>query len=80
MLSIRLTEQSRQQFARFTLNNVGKTIDIRIDGKSVISPRVNEPQVNGFVFIFAKEPEETRQLVKRLSDPDTTLEVDAASD
>ena len=80
MLSIRLTGQSRQQFARFTLNNVGKKIDIRIDGKSVISPRVNEPQVSGFVFIFAKGPEEARRFVKRLSDPNTTLEVDTASD
>jgi preprotein translocase subunit SecD len=79
ILNIRLIEESRLQFARFTSGNLGHKIDVRIGGKTVLSPVVREPIVSGVMPVPIREPEEARRLVEFLSGPTGSLEVEAAS-
>jgi preprotein translocase subunit SecD len=79
-LTVRLTEQSRQQFALFTQANLGQKIDIRVDGKSMLSPVVREPITGGILTISVSEPVEAHGVAERLSHPSTILEVDAIPD
>lgn len=62
VVTFRLTERSGRLFAEFTSNNIGRTIEVRIDGKVVMAPIIREPikggsvQVSGgFTLATAKE-------------------------
>jgi preprotein translocase subunit SecD len=77
VVDIRLTDDSRQRFARFTQANLGQMIDLRIDGKSVIKPIVREPITAGMVQITIDNPGEAQRLAARLNDRTATLEVDS---
>jgi preprotein translocase subunit SecD len=77
VVDIRLTDESRQRFAAFTLANLGQMIDLRIDGKSAIKPIVREPIAGGMVQITIDNPGEAERLAARLNDRTATLEVDS---
>ena len=82
VVEIRLTDDSSRQFAKFTMTNLGRAIDIRIDGKSVFKPVVREPIMGGGSFqiqIPVGEPEQAQRLAASLSNQTATLEVEAAS-
>ncbi|HZO46614.1 MAG TPA: hypothetical protein VFB68_12020 [Xanthobacteraceae bacterium] len=62
VVAFRLTERSGRMFAEFTANNIGRTIEIRIDGKVMMRPIIREAikggsvQVSGgFTLATAKE-------------------------
>ena len=62
VVAFRLTERSGRMFAEFTANNIGRTIEVRIDGKVVMRPIIREAikggsvQVSGgFTLATAKE-------------------------
>src|SRR5687767_2108259 len=46
-LDLQLTPQGGEAFAGFTERHVGKTVDLVIDGKVMISPRLVEPITGG---------------------------------
>jgi len=51
VVTFRLTDRSGRLFAEFTGNNIGRTIEIRIDGKAVMRPIIREPILGGSVQI-----------------------------
>jgi len=50
-VTFRLTDRSGRLFAEFTGNNIGRTIEIRIDGKAVMRPVIREPILGGSVQV-----------------------------
>ena len=76
-IDIRLTEEGRRLFAKFTVANLGQKIDLRIDGKSMIQPIVREPIVGGVVQVLIDRPEEARGLLGHLNDGTAVLEAEA---
>ena len=77
VVGIRLTDDSRRQFADFTLKNLGQPIDVRIDGKSMIKPVVREPITGGNIQISIDRAEEAGPLAARLNNQTATVEVEA---
>jgi preprotein translocase subunit SecD len=80
MVSVRMTEESARDFARFTTENVGRTLDIRVDGKIVLQPIVREPIWGGAGQIPVANAEEGRALAARLASGAAILEVEVSKD
>lgn len=78
LLHLELTPDSRAAFAGFTGRHVGETVDLRVEGRVVMSVRVVEP-IEGGVFViggmFAKG--ELEALARRLVAGKATIEVEA---
>jgi preprotein translocase subunit SecD len=51
IVSIRLAESSKRAFGRFTLDNVGHRIELRIDGKAIVASVLREPILGGVMEI-----------------------------
>ena len=47
VIAVKMSRSSAKQFAQFTLRNVGHKIDIKLDGKTVASPVIREPILQG---------------------------------
>jgi len=47
VVAFRMTLASARLFAKFTVENVGRKFDIRVDGKTVTSPVIREPILGG---------------------------------
>ena len=47
VVSFKMTPTSQGQFANFTAANVGRKMDIRVDGRTLMSPVIREPIVGG---------------------------------
>ena len=47
VIAFKMSPASTKRFAEFTTENVGRKIDIRIDGKTVMSPVIREPITGG---------------------------------
>ncbi|KAB2854949.1 MAG: hypothetical protein F9K43_28970, partial [Bauldia sp.] len=43
VIDFRMTEDSAKAFAELTAANVGRTMELRIDGKTVLAPVIREP-------------------------------------
>ena len=68
VVTFRLTERSGRMFAEFTANNVGRTIEVRIDGKVVMRPIIREPIKGGSVQVSGGfTPKEAQELADRLN-------------
>ena len=68
MLSLKMTPDSAKAFADFTKANVGKVVDLSVDGAVVASPRLVEPILGGEVMLsgtFAAG--ELQRLAQRIS-------------
>ena len=78
VVDVRLTEDSRRQFAEFTQTNLGRMIDVRVDGKSVNKPVVREPITGGSLQISVDRSDDAGPLAARLNDRTAVLEVEAA--
>jgi preprotein translocase subunit SecD len=50
-MQLELTPQSRDDFAAFTGRHVGDTIDLSVDGKVLMSPRLMEPIAGGLIMV-----------------------------
>jgi preprotein translocase subunit SecD len=46
-LTLTLSADSAKAFGTLTTTNVGKTVDIRIDGKTVLAPVIRDPILGG---------------------------------
>jgi preprotein translocase subunit SecD len=81
VVTITLAASGRAAFARFTSENVGRKVDIRVDGKSVTKPVIREPILGGLMQISGgMTAEDARAMASRLSDKSAKLEVDLATD
>jgi len=68
VLSLKMTADSAKAFADFTKANVGKVVDLSVDGAVVASPRLVEPILGGEVMLdgtFAAG--ELQRLAERIS-------------
>ena len=67
-VTFRLTARAGRLFAEFTGNNIGRTIEIRIDGKTVMRPIIREPILGGSVQITGGFTlKDAKELVDRLN-------------
>jgi preprotein translocase subunit SecD len=77
-LSLELTPQSREAFGVFTTAHVGDTIDLRIDGAVVMSPRLMEPILGGLIMVSGTfEPGQLVEIGKRIIPGGAKVEVEA---
>jgi preprotein translocase subunit SecD len=80
VLIIVLTDASARIFAEVTGKNVGKAIDIRVDGRSVLKPIVREPILGGTLAISGRfSRNEANEIAGRLSSGVTKLEFEIIS-
>lgn len=80
-LSLELTPESKQAFAAFTAANVGKVVDLSIDGAVVMSPRLVEPITGGEIMVGgAFAPGELERIVEKISSDGVTVTVDVKSE
>jgi preprotein translocase subunit SecD len=80
VVSFRFTPDSARDFARFTEANVGRKINIRVDGKILTQPVIREPIRGGSGQVTVSSAEEGRTLAARLSDGSAVLEIEPSSD
>jgi len=66
IVTFRMSESSRKAFADFSAQHVGETIDLRIDGNSVMKTVIREPITGGVGQILATSQDSARQLTERL--------------
>ena len=66
LVSFRLSEVSKRAFADFSSRNVGKKIDIRLDGKTVMQTVIREPIMGGGGQIITTSSDEAQQFANRL--------------
>ena len=77
-LSLELTPKSREAFGEFTTQHVGDTIDLRIDGKVVMSPRLMEPILGGVIMVSGTfEPSQLVEIGKQIIPGGAKVEVEA---
>jgi preprotein translocase subunit SecD len=80
-LNLQLTQESEQAFAAFTTANVGKVVDLSIDGAVVMSPRLMEPTTGGEIMVggtFA--PGELERIVEKISSGGVGVTVDVKAE
>ncbi|TPL78623.1 hypothetical protein [Mesorhizobium sp. B2-3-12] len=77
MLSLELTPDSGKAFAMFTGANVGKIVELSIDGAVVTSPRIVEPILGGEIMVSGVfKPGEVERIAERISAGGSRVEVD----
>ncbi len=68
VVAFRLTERSGRMFAEFTANNIGRTFEVRIDGKVVMRPIIREAIKGGSVQVSGGFTlKEAQELADRLN-------------
>jgi preprotein translocase subunit SecD len=83
VVDIRLTLPSRRLFADFTTRQVGKFIEIRVDGHVGVKPHILTPIFGGVFWLPLPGNatlEEAKEMASRLSSGAARLEVEAASE
>jgi preprotein translocase subunit SecD len=79
-LSLDLTPESRQAFADFTTANVGKTVNLSIDGTVVMAPRIMEPITGGKLMVSGNfVAGEVERIARKILDGDVKVQVDVAA-
>jgi preprotein translocase subunit SecD len=54
-VKVTLNEQSRRDFASFSVENIGRKIELQIDGKTVLAPIIREPITGGVLELSGGE-------------------------
>jgi preprotein translocase subunit SecD len=76
IISFKMSEATRKSFAELTRNNVGRKLEIRVDGKPLAAPVIREPIVGGTGQISAHFTEQqARDMANRLSSGASKLEM-----
>jgi preprotein translocase subunit SecD len=79
VVSFTMTEASSQVFAELTRQNIGRPLEVRVDGRLVMKPVIREPilagkgQLSGGLSV-----EQAKDLAARLSDGTAKMEIEAA--
>jgi SecDF, P1 head subdomain len=79
IVTVRLTQERGRLSTTLTLANLGRPIDIRINGKSVFKTVVREPITGGTFEIKFDEPEEAQRFAAVLSNQTALLDMEAAA-
>ena len=68
LISFKMTPQSTRLFAELTTKNVGRKMEVRIDGKTVMAPVIREPILGGSGQVTSDWTlRETKDIADRLS-------------
>jgi preprotein translocase subunit SecD len=51
VISLKMSEKSAQSFAQLTQENIGRLMQLRVDGKVIMSPVIREPILHGSLQI-----------------------------
>jgi preprotein translocase subunit SecD len=79
IVSFKMSRASQMVFARFTQENVGRKIELRVDGKTVTAPVIREPIVGGGGQLSNRfTPQQARDIADRLSSGRSKLEMELA--
>jgi preprotein translocase subunit SecD len=79
IITIVFTPPSARGFAEFTTQNVGKTVEFRIDGRAVMKPVIREPILGGRCQISGSfTTEQAADIARRLSAGTAKLEIEVA--
>ena len=77
VVTFRLTERSGRLFAEFTANNIGRTFEVRIDGKVVMRPIIREAIKGGSVQVSGGfTPASAQELADRLNSGTARVEAE----
>jgi preprotein translocase subunit SecD len=81
IIAFRLTPDATRAFAEFTGQNVGRSVDLRVDGKTVMKAVVGQPIMGGTAQISNHlTVDEARAIAARLADGTARLEVERSGD
>ena len=80
IISVRLVREGAVAFAQFTQQYVGRKVEVRVDGKTLVKPIVREPILGGFLQISIGSATEAQTLATALRSGKAKLEVDIAAD
>ena len=81
VISIKMTPASAKLFAELTTKNLGRVLELRIDGKTVMSPVVREPILQGSVQISGGLTlQETKDVAGRIAAGKSKIEVEPAKE
>jgi preprotein translocase subunit SecD len=79
IVGFRMSKASAIVFAQFTQQNVGRTVELRVDGKTVSAPIIREPILGGWGQLSANfTSQQARDLAARLSSGQSKLEIELA--
>jgi preprotein translocase subunit SecD len=54
VISLKMSEKSAQSFAQLTQENIGRLMQLRVDGKVIMSPVIREPILHGSLQISGR--------------------------
>lgn len=76
-----LSEASAEAFTELTTRNVGRRMDLRIDGTTVSSPVIREP-IGGATGIISGEPEsmDMAEVARQMATGEVVVEVEIVED
>jgi preprotein translocase subunit SecD len=77
---VRLNEASKRLLAEASQKNLGKRMDLRVDGRVVMSPYIREPLLGGSFQITALSVEEARDVTERISAGGAKVEIEIVKD
>jgi preprotein translocase subunit SecD len=78
LITFTLKDASRRAFAEFTAANIGRAVEIRVDGRVMMKPVIREPIVGGIGQVAGGfNAAEARTLADRLTSGAAKLEVEA---
>jgi len=82
VISFKMTPTSQGQFANFTAANVGRKMDIRVNGKTLMSPVIREPITGGVGQISDRSltASQAKDLAERIASGRAKIEFEIAQD
>jgi preprotein translocase subunit SecD len=81
IISFKMTPESARLFAEFTTKNVGRKMEVRIDGKTVMAPVIREPILGGSGQVTSDWTlRETKNIADRLSAGKSKIEFEIVND
>jgi preprotein translocase subunit SecD len=76
-----MTDASKLAFAEFSARNVGKQLDVRVNGRTVMKPVIREPITGGRITISgAFSASEAKQLAESLMSASAKVEMEIMPD
>jgi len=81
LISFKMTPESARLFAELTTKNVGRKMEVRIDGKTVMTPVIREPILGGSGQVTSDWTlKQTKEIADRLSSGKSKIEFEIVND
>jgi len=81
VISFKMTPESARLFTELTAKNVGRKMEVRIDGKTVMAPVVREPILQGSGQVTSDWTlRETQEIADRLSAGKSKIEFEIVNE